>query len=774
MNWGFKSKFICTVLGFSLSVVAADFSNDFGNEQTLYGSLKTADAAVTLDTTGYAITGCTVKNGAGDGQAAIVDIDASPSQLAFSTVEPNKSGKSVFADNVVQTIPPTVYTVDSDTSVVPPELMTNGGVVLSLTTTDVFLTALSFDYQKIGARYYRVAVLYSDDNESTWKVLTAPIVKNVGNTSNNQPQNYTYSGGAVSGVDAIRILIYSQNSNDAGTGYIIDNISFTTATLDVVDDFYKTPKGDTLLVDAANGVLQNDSFSGETITPVTGGATTAGGSYDLAADGSFSYTPPANFLGLDTFNYSLGAENGTVHISSQGILAQYDFDESQPLGDTLIDSTGNFNGTIGDKVVSLSGKPSAFLGFSHDFSAVDASNNAHTIPAFNDYTNEFTLTAWIKVPQSTPGDYATIPFNGTNNSWSGIYGTHKAGDTGRTVTFSLRFVADDDSNYYYTPAIQYTNGYDNAFRTLDVGRYVAGADETQNEDKWLFIAFVVSPTSYKVYLSDNDEALQSESVGKVVDRMEFDAPGFIGWGTNKDVPFAGTIDRMRIYNKSLSDGEVEALYALDKDLSPVIGMEFEQTGNQVTWSVEDEIGVKEYRVVNSETNEIVATVQADGSGDYSLTIDEATSVKLVVVDHSGFEQTFYPTDGNSEVIAYDLVEGWNLITVVSDDADLKNLVNATTGDFWSWTGDSYEITDNPKPTEGIWVYAPQATQVTVSGQKATATMHLQPGWNLTGPIQNCLIPAGAEFIYSWDEMYKALAEDQETLIRGVGYWIYSF
>ncbi len=55
---------------------------------------------------------------------------------------------------------------------------------------------------------------------------------------------------------------------------------------------------------AAPGVLSNDGgFPSPTAVP-NGGATTAGGTFSLNADGSFSYTPPAGFTGNDGFNYT--------------------------------------------------------------------------------------------------------------------------------------------------------------------------------------------------------------------------------------------------------------------------------------------------------------------------------------------------------------------------------------------------------------------------------------------------------------------------------------
>jgi hypothetical protein len=59
----------------------------------------------------------------------------------------------------------------------------------------------------------------------------------------------------------------------------------------------------------APGVLANDTGTpAPTAQPIAAGATTAGGTVTLNADGSFLYTPPTGFTGIDTFTYT--ATNG--------------------------------------------------------------------------------------------------------------------------------------------------------------------------------------------------------------------------------------------------------------------------------------------------------------------------------------------------------------------------------------------------------------------------------------------------------------------------------
>jgi hypothetical protein len=66
----------------------------------------------------------------------------------------------------------------------------------------------------------------------------------------------------------------------------------------------------TLNQSAANGVLANDIVNQATLPPFQGN-TSAGGTLNLAADGSFTYTPPTGFLGTDRFEYTLTNVTGS-------------------------------------------------------------------------------------------------------------------------------------------------------------------------------------------------------------------------------------------------------------------------------------------------------------------------------------------------------------------------------------------------------------------------------------------------------------------------------
>ncbi len=70
-----------------------------------------------------------------------------------------------------------------------------------------------------------------------------------------------------------------------------------------LNDVYQTPMGEALTVNAAQGVLSNDVYSGSGTLEATLVDDTANGTLNLNTDGSFVYTPDAGFSGEDEFTY---------------------------------------------------------------------------------------------------------------------------------------------------------------------------------------------------------------------------------------------------------------------------------------------------------------------------------------------------------------------------------------------------------------------------------------------------------------------------------------
>ena len=98
----------------------------------------------------------------------------------------------------------------------------------------------------------------------------------------------------------------------------------TTFTVNVdpnpaADDSYTTNEDTPLTRTAAQGVLANDVLGTGTLAPTTGTRTTEFGFATVNPDGSFTYTPPANFSGTDTFAYGHNSDAARVTITVNSV-----------------------------------------------------------------------------------------------------------------------------------------------------------------------------------------------------------------------------------------------------------------------------------------------------------------------------------------------------------------------------------------------------------------------------------------------------------------------
>lgn len=134
-----------------------------------------------------------------------------------------------------------------------------------------------------------------------------------------------------------------------------EEIMFVGTTLEIgstdapvaVDDMYSTPVETELQVDAANGVLANDVDPGGGTLTASLVSDVSNGTLTLESDGSFSYTPAAEFVGTDSFTYvasNVGASSNeaTVEITVDQVNRppvavddEYSTDEDTPLNEIV-------------------------------------------------------------------------------------------------------------------------------------------------------------------------------------------------------------------------------------------------------------------------------------------------------------------------------------------------------------------------------------------------------------------------------------------------------
>jgi VCBS repeat-containing protein len=79
----------------------------------------------------------------------------------------------------------------------------------------------------------------------------------------------------------------------------------------VADGVYNVAEDNTLTVDAMAGVLANDTNTGEGTMTATQNSGAGNGTATLSSDGSFTYVPSNNYVGMDSFTYTATDDSGT-------------------------------------------------------------------------------------------------------------------------------------------------------------------------------------------------------------------------------------------------------------------------------------------------------------------------------------------------------------------------------------------------------------------------------------------------------------------------------
>ncbi len=120
------------------------------------------------------------------------------------------------------------------------------------------------------------------------------------------------------GIDSFDYTV-SDGNGGSDTGTVSITVSSVNSDPVAVDDSGTTAE-DTVLNVAAPGVLSNDTDGDSDPLSVTGSTDPPHGTAAVNADGSFTYTPDANYHGADSFDYTVsdgqgGTDTGTVSIT---------------------------------------------------------------------------------------------------------------------------------------------------------------------------------------------------------------------------------------------------------------------------------------------------------------------------------------------------------------------------------------------------------------------------------------------------------------------------
>jgi hypothetical protein len=467
--------------------------------------------------------------------------------------------------------------------------------------------------------------------------------------------------------------------------------------------------------------------------------------------------------------YQIDAISGNSKVSSRssfvysykGLVFDYRLDE-EPNTVQVVDSTGNCSvSNILPSSVKLTGGSGSSGDSSLDYTA-EITKGDEYIAIRNMglvFDQGATMVCWVKpkVGEAT-------------GSWAGLmysrFGSTDCGLSIGKISDSATVGTPVEAKFCWN--VRYEDSAPNA--KIKVGM-------------WNFVALSVDPISgnLKIYTGDEteddltvDEFTNNAYKGTVdIDSFKFGCD----YGSNRT--FFGYMRDIRMYGSVLphtasSELSLEELFDAEKSnvSTPVIGLELVQNGSELTWTLEEQVEVIEYQIVDVATDEVIQTIASTDAESYTVTLPEGVKAELVVIDKHG-PQTYLPINDDVVTTPYNLEKGWNLIAITGNHANLSELQKVAIGPFWAWNGSTYERTTTPTATQAIWVHSKIKTRVNVTAEKSAKTITLTPGWSLVGPTNNVEVPKDALSVFSYNKMYNAISASDNVLVRGVGYWIFS-
>jgi hypothetical protein len=323
---------------------------------------------------------------------------------------------------------------------------------------------------------------------------------------------------------------------------------------------------------------------------------------------------------------------------SPGLVAAYSFDEGT--GATVTDESGNnLTGTILGATWTTNGRYGGALSFNGTNSYVDLGN-----PAALRLTGSMTLEAWI-MAAANPSDDGQIVAKSNGTGWQ----LKTSPDTG-PETFGVEVSTSPTAN---------TQRYSKTVRSLNT---------------WYHVAGVYDATSLTLSTYVNG-VLDSGTLRGTIPGSQFDQSVNANIGRRTGgFYFKGVIDEVRIYNRVLSQAEIQ----VDMN-TPISGSSLPPDTTPPTVSISS---------------------PADGA-----TVAGTTAVTAAASDDGGIAGVQFQLDSvnlGSEVLNFPFTVQWNTATTSLGTHTLSAIARDSSGNMATSPGVSVHVT-TPSPTQfGQW------------------------------------------------------------------------
>ena len=435
-----------------------------------------------------------------------------------------------------------------------------------------------------------------------------------------------------------------------------------------VEDIFVLTTGATLSVTANDGVLVNDiSPVNNTLNvalPVSEEATH--GQLSVAADGSFTYQPDEDFVGIDSFTYRAVDGTNLSNVATSRLRVQADVSDTDAL--VML----SFNEGVGDTAYnSFRLKPDGELinGPVYVSDTADGSSNALNFDGNNDYVDLGTL--------DVDGSGLTLASWFNADSFTGNFNDSRliskaSGVSGNDHLFMLSTIRSDND-----VRLRGRVRVDGVADTLvaDSGNLVTG--------QWYHAAMTYDESELRLYL--NGELVGSSNVSGPVDRdpsmpvaVAAQPPGAGGRH------FHGSLDAIGIWQRALEASEISLLVSNE----PAV--------NQPPLGVADSYVVNFEEQLNVDAFSGVLANDSDANGDLlsAVLIDDVTPASGNLTFNADGSFSFTPAEGvtGDVVFNYFVTDG----TENSDAVSVTLTINPAINNAPIAVEDSYSTTiDSP-------------------------------------------------------------------------------
>jgi hypothetical protein len=301
--------------------------------------------------------------------------------------------------------------------------------------------------------------------------------------------------GSFTGTDSFTYEV-NDGSLQSNVATVVVTVTAPSLPPQANDDSYSIAHGQTLTVGAAAGVLSNDTDSaGLTLAVVPETTATAqGGTVTLNADGSFTYTPPAQFHGSDWFTYQ--DDDGSQPSNTATVTVAVT--ESAPVA-------GNVSYTVPDGPSLDVWQHSVLLSDTDaDGDVLTVMNTSlpthgtldfpgnglfiYTPDAGYTGTDSFQYEAWDGLEASNP---ATVTINVTNKPPTAQGATYTVPDVATTIADGSGVLAAATDPYGYTlTAVKVAGPTDGTLALDSAGGFIYTPDAGYTgPDRFTFYAF---------------------------------------------------------------------------------------------------------------------------------------------------------------------------------------------------------------------------------------------------------------------------------------------